>query len=80
MAAVFFGRFVALLRTFSGPIAGTLKMPYHKFLIANVAGGIVWAGAITSVIYFVGEAADKYFGQFSWSCSPSRWSAASSSA
>jgi membrane protein DedA with SNARE-associated domain len=41
-------------------------MPYHKFLIANVAGGIVWAGTITSVIYFVGEAADKYFGQFSW--------------
>lgn len=66
MAAVFFGRFVALLRTFSGPIAGTLKMPYHKFLIANVAGGIVWAGTITSVIYFVGAAADKYFGQFSW--------------
>jgi membrane protein DedA with SNARE-associated domain len=66
MVAVFFGRFVALLRTFSGPIAGTLKMPYYKFLIANVSGGIVWAGAITSVIYFVGEAADKYFGQFSW--------------
>ena len=66
MVAVFFGRFVALLRTFSGPIAGTLKMPYHKFLIANVAGGVVWAGTITSVIYFVGEAADKYFGKFSW--------------
>ena len=66
MVAVFFGRFVALLRTFAGPIAGTLKMPYHKFLIANVAGGIVWAGAITSAVYFVGEAADKYFGQFSW--------------
>lgn len=66
MVAVFFGRFVALLRTFAGPIAGTLKMPYYKFLIANVAGGIVWAGAITSAVYFAGEAADKYFGQFSW--------------
>jgi membrane protein DedA with SNARE-associated domain len=66
MVAVFFGRFVALLRTFAGPIAGTLKMPYPKFLIANVSGGIVWAGTITSVIYFVGQAADKYFGQFSW--------------
>ena len=66
MVAVFFGRFVALLRTFAGPIAGTLKMPYYKFLIANVSGGIVWAGTITSVIYFVGEAADKYFGKFSW--------------
>ena len=66
MVAVFFGRFVALLRTFAGPIAGTLKMPYYKFLIANVSGGIVWAGAITAAVYFAGEAADKYFGQFSW--------------
>lgn len=44
--AVFFGRFIALLRIFAGPLAGTLKMLYPKFLAANMLGGIVWAGGI----------------------------------
>ncbi len=55
MWAVFFGRFVALLRIFAGPLAGVLRMPYWKFLIANVLGGIVWAGGTTAVIYYVGR-------------------------
>src|ERR1700754_4998345 len=29
--AVFFGRFIALLRIFSGPLAGSLHMPYGRF-------------------------------------------------
>jgi membrane protein DedA with SNARE-associated domain len=66
MAAVFFGRFIALLRTFSGPLAGALKMPYYRFLIANVAGGICWATGITMAIYYAGQAAERWFGQFSW--------------
>src|SRR6266496_3398530 len=37
---VFFGRFVALLRIFAGPMAGMLRMPYPQFLAANAAGGI----------------------------------------
>lgn len=45
MWAVFFGRFVALLRIFAGPLAGVLRMPYWKFLTANVLGGILWAAA-----------------------------------
>jgi membrane protein DedA with SNARE-associated domain len=66
MAAVFFGRFVALLRTFSGPLAGALKMPYYRFLIANVAGGICWATGITLAVYYAGKTAEKWFGQYSW--------------
>ena len=58
MWAVFFGRFVALLRIFAGPLAGVLRMPYWKFLIANVLGGIVWAGGTTAVIYYVGIVAE----------------------
>jgi membrane protein DedA with SNARE-associated domain len=34
--AVFFGRFVALLRIFAGPLAGALRMPYRGFLPAIV--------------------------------------------
>ncbi|MEL7990976.1 DedA family protein [Streptomyces albidoflavus] len=66
MWAVFFGRFVALLRIFAGPLAGVLRMPYWKFLIANVTGGIVWAGGTTAVIYSLGIVAEAWLKRFSW--------------
>ncbi|MGW4894083.1 DedA family protein [Kitasatospora sp. NPDC004240] len=66
MWAVFFGRFIALLRIFAGPLAGALKMPYWRFLIANVLGGIVWAGGTTLLVYQVGKAAEHYLKSFSW--------------
>ncbi|MFD4375531.1 DedA family protein [Streptomyces sp. NPDC058486] len=66
MWAVFFGRFIALLRIFAGPLAGVLKMPYWKFLIANVFGGILWAGGTTAVIYSVGVVAEAWLKRFSW--------------
>ncbi|MGA5206123.1 DedA family protein [Streptomyces variegatus] len=66
MWAVFFGRFVALLRIFAGPLAGVLRMPYWKFAIANVLGGILWAGGTTAVIYYVGIVAESWLKRFSW--------------
>ncbi|MDI3407543.1 DedA family protein [Streptomyces cavernicola] len=66
MWAVFFGRFVALLRIFAGPLAGVLRMPYWKFATANVLGGIVWAGGTTAVIYYVGVVAEAWLKRFSW--------------
>lgn len=66
MWAVFFGRFVALLRIFAGPLAGVLRMPYWKFLIANVLGGIAWAGGTTAVVYSVGIVAEAWLKRFSW--------------
>ncbi|WP_445525674.1 DedA family protein [Streptomyces cyslabdanicus] len=66
MWAVFFGRFVALLRIFAGPLAGVLHMPYWKFLIANLLGGICWAGGTTAVIYYVGVVAESWLSKFSW--------------
>jgi membrane protein DedA with SNARE-associated domain len=66
MWAVFFGRFVALLRIFAGPLAGVLHMPYWKFLIANVIGGILWAGGTTAAVYYVGVVAESWFKNFSY--------------
>jgi membrane protein DedA with SNARE-associated domain len=66
MWAVFFGRFIALLRIFAGPLAGVLRMPYWKFLTANVLGGVVWAGGTTAVIYYVGVVAESWLKRFSW--------------
>ncbi|MFF7533425.1 DedA family protein [Streptomyces bobili] len=64
--AVFFGRFIALLRIFAGPLAGVLHMPYWKFFVANLFGGIVWAGGTTAVIYYVGVVAESWLKRFSW--------------
>src|SRR5262249_17934260 len=58
--AVFFGRFIALLRIFAGPLAGALKMPYARFLAANVSGGICWAGGTTALVYYAGIAAERW--------------------
>ncbi len=66
MWAVFFGRFVALLRIFAGPLAGVLHMRYWKFLIANLLGGVIWAGGTTAVIYYVGVVAESWLSRFSW--------------
>jgi membrane protein DedA with SNARE-associated domain len=63
---VFFGRFVALLRILAGPLAGALRVPYRKFLIANAAGGICWAFGTSFVIYFVGRKAQDWLHDFSW--------------
>jgi membrane protein DedA with SNARE-associated domain len=64
--AVFFGRFVALLRILAGPLAGALGVPYPKFLMANAAGGIIWAGGTTFAIYAAGQAAEQWLSGFSW--------------
>ncbi|MET7541003.1 DedA family protein [Streptomyces sp. NPDC005349] len=66
MWAVFFGRFVALLRIFAGPLAGVLHMPYWKFLIANFLGGVIWAGGTTAVIYYIGVVAEDWLKRFSY--------------
>jgi membrane protein DedA with SNARE-associated domain len=41
--AVFFGRFIAILRTYSALLAGISRLPYPRFLLLNAAGGLLWA-------------------------------------
>jgi len=64
--AVFFGRFIALLRIMAGPLAGALRMRYPRFLAANAAGAVCWAGGTTAVVYFLGLAAERWLARFSW--------------
>jgi membrane protein DedA with SNARE-associated domain len=64
--AVFFGRFIALLRIFAGPLAGALKMRYPRFLLANVSGALCWAGGTTALVYYAGLAAERWLTRFSW--------------
>jgi membrane protein DedA with SNARE-associated domain len=53
--AVFFGRFFALLRLFSAPLAGVVEMPWTKFLIYNLVGSVVWASVMVTLAFFAGK-------------------------
>lgn len=66
MVAVFSARFVALLRMLAGPMSGSLRMPYRRFLVANAIGGIVWAGGITLLVHALGSAAHQWISRGAW--------------
>lgn len=66
VAAVFVGRFIALLRIFAGPLSGMLKMHYPRFLAANVTGAITWGAGTTYAVYYLGRAAEVYLQRFSY--------------
>lgn len=53
--AVIFGRFLALLRIFAGPLAGIAQMPYPKFLLCNLIGALSWASIMVTLAFFVGR-------------------------
>ena len=54
---VFFGRFVAVLRTFAAFFAGVGQMRWPGFAAANAAGALLWAGFYTFGAYALGHAA-----------------------
>src|SRR3954452_18762955 len=56
---VFFGRFVAILRTYAAFLAGVGQMEWRRFLVANAAGGIVWALIFGLAGYYGGEAFER---------------------
>ncbi len=53
--AVFFGRFVALLRIFAGPMAGMVRMNYGRFILCNLGGATVWATIMVTLSFFLGK-------------------------
>ena len=55
--AVFFGRFVSILRVTAAWLAGISHMPWWRFLFWNAAGGVIWATAFGVVAYYSGRAA-----------------------
>ena len=63
---VFFGRFVSVLRTYAAFLAGTSRMRWRKFLPANAAGGIIWAGIYTAVSYLAGNWLQRTSGTIDW--------------
>jgi membrane protein DedA with SNARE-associated domain len=52
---VFLGRFVTFLRIFAALLAGVGKMPYGRFLVYNVLGGVCWAVVMGGLGYTLGR-------------------------
>jgi membrane protein DedA with SNARE-associated domain len=55
-AAVFFGRFIAILRYTVAWVAGLSRMRWWRFLFWNAAGAIVWATTVGLIAYYGGKA------------------------
>lgn len=52
---VIMARFVPIIRTFCPPVAGAAKMPYARYLIYDVFGGVLWVGSMILGGYFLGK-------------------------
>jgi len=59
---VFFGRFVAVLRTWTAFLASTNRMRWPRFLLFNALGGIVWATLYGLVSYFLDDTVHRLVG------------------
>jgi membrane-associated protein len=60
--AVFFARFLPVVRTLTPAAAGTAGLPYRKFLPAVVAGAACWSALHISIGAALGEAAKRIEG------------------
>jgi membrane protein DedA with SNARE-associated domain len=56
---VFWGRFVAVLRTYAAFLAGANRMSWPRFLVFNTAGGILWAVVFGLGYYFFGNVLER---------------------
>src|SRR5580700_3630899 len=53
--AVILARFVPIVRTFCPPVAGAAKMPYLRYLLFDIFGGVLWIGAMILGGYLAGS-------------------------
>ncbi|MBX6355959.1 MAG: DedA family protein [Micromonosporaceae bacterium] len=64
--AVFLGRFTAFFRAVMPALAGIAQMPYRRFLVFNVAGGLVWGAGVVLLGFLAGnsyEAVERVAGR-----------------
>src|SRR5256712_2288200 len=53
--AIFFGRFIAVLRTWAAVLAGTTSMSYGTFTLYNALGAVCWAVLTGTLGYLFGH-------------------------
>jgi membrane-associated protein len=53
--AVILARFIPIVRTFCPPVAGAAKMPYSRYVMFDIVGGIGWVSATILGGFFLGR-------------------------
>ena len=53
--AVILARFIPIVRTFCPPVAGAAKMPYSRYLLFDICGGVFWVGTMVMGGYLLGS-------------------------
>ena len=53
-------RFVAVLRSMVGLVAGASRMPVASFMLANFGGAVAWPLMFGLVAFYLGEAVEKF--------------------
>ncbi|HET7106276.1 MAG TPA: VTT domain-containing protein [Candidatus Acidoferrum sp.] len=53
--AVILARFVPIVRTFCPPVTGAARMPYHRYLLFDIFGGVIWVGTMILGGYSLGR-------------------------
>src|SRR5580704_13699574 len=53
--AVILARFVPIVRTFCPPVSGAAKMPYPRYVMFDIVGGIAWVSATVLGGYYLGR-------------------------
>jgi membrane protein DedA with SNARE-associated domain len=62
--AVFFGRFIAILRVTAAWLAGLSHMQWWRFFAWNALGGIIWATGVSLLAYWAGKAVADAVGRY----------------
>jgi membrane protein DedA with SNARE-associated domain len=59
---IFIARFVPLLRSIAGILAGANRMPWRHFMLANILGAFAWASFFGFAAYFLGFEIERLAG------------------
>lgn len=63
---VIMARFVPIVRTFCPPVAGAANMPYSRYLVYDVFGGVIWVGSMILGGYFLGRSVPNIDKRIHW--------------
>jgi len=63
---VILARFVPIVRTFCPPVAGAAGMPYRRYLIYDIFGGLLWVNSMVLGGYFLGRSVPNIDQNIHW--------------
>src|ERR687889_282303 len=59
---IIIARFVPIVRPFAPIVAGAAQMPYRRFAVYNIVGGLLWVFSMILAGYFLGTVVENALG------------------